>query len=173
MFCQLWEVFCPLLWNDITIHCTTASSAQENRVHPLHRNLQVVNFQRCTHFQRKEGEDVIEELKRFTMQEMARGFYLRRHCLLLRHKTQMLNGTQSLQQPLGMQSSASMTREKATTQTSLDPFCKRVDRIESSKEPKPGPSASGMNETAACHPSPIADDHSALPSPTSPSSSSR
>ena len=118
-------------------------------------------------------EEVAEEPKRFTMQEMARGFYLRRHCLLLRHKTQMLNGTQSLQQPLGMQSSASMTREKATTQTSLDPFCKRVDRIESSKEPKPGPSASGMNETAACHPSPIADDHSALPSPTSPSSSSQ
>ena len=40
--------------------------------------------------------------------------------------------------PLGMQSSASMTREKATTQTSLDSFFKRVDRTESSKEPKPG-----------------------------------
>ena len=44
-------------------------------------------------------------------------------------------------------------------------FFKRVDRIESSKEPVP--SVSGVSETAACPPSPIADDPSALPSPTS------
>ena len=66
----------------IIIHCTTASSAQENTVHPLHRNLQVVNFQRCTCTQRKEEEDVIEEPKRFTMQEMARGFSLFEETLL-------------------------------------------------------------------------------------------
>ena len=60
----------------IIIHCNTASSAQENTVHPLHRNLQVVNFQRCTRIQRKEEEDLIEELKRFTRQEMAREFSL-------------------------------------------------------------------------------------------------
>ena len=60
----------------IIIHCNTASSAQENTVNSLHRNLQVVNFQRCTRIQRKEEEDVIEELKRFTMQEMAREFSL-------------------------------------------------------------------------------------------------
>ena len=46
-------------------------------------------------------------------------------------------------------------------------FLKRVDRTESSREPEPVPSASGMSEIAACPPSPIADDPSALPSPTS------
>ena len=60
-------------------------------------------------------------------------------------------------------------KKRATTQTSLD---HRVDRIESSKESEPVPSTSGVSETAACPPSPITDDPSALPSPTSfPSSS--
>ena len=36
----------------------------------------------------------------------------------------------------------------------------------SSKEPEPVPSISGMSEIAACPPSPIADDLSALPSVT-------
>ena len=77
-----------------------------------------------------------------------------------------------LQQPFRMQSSAnksSMMRKKelrATTQTLLDRFFKRVDRIESSKEPEPVPSTSGVSEIATCPPSPIADDPSALPSPT-------
>ena len=52
-------------------------------------------------------------------------------------------------------------------------FIKRVDRIESSKEPEPVPLVSGMSEVAACPPSPIADDSSALPSPTSSPSSSQ
>ena len=43
-------------------------------------------------------------------------------------------------------------------------FFKRVDRIESSKEPEPVPSTSGTSEIAACPPPPIADDPSALPS---------
>ena len=58
-------------------------------------------------------------------------------------------------------------KKKATTQTSLDQFFKRVDGIESSREPETGPSTSGVSEVAACPPSPIADDPSALPSPTS------
>ena len=68
-----------------------------------------------------------------------------------------------------MQSSAAMSfmKKRATTQTLLDRFLKRVDRIESSKEPEPVPSWSGMSGIAACPPSPIADDPSALPSPTS------
>ena len=62
-------------------------------------------------------------------------------------------------------------RKRVTTQTSLDHFFKRVDRIESSKELEPVPT-SGLNEIATCPLSPIADDPSALPSPTSfPSSS--
>ena len=73
-----------------------------------------------------------------------------------------------------MQSSAAMSfmKKRATTQTLLDHFLKRVDRIESSKEPEPVPSWSGMSGIAACPPSPIADDPSVLPAPTpSPSSS--
>ena len=48
---------------------------------------------------------------------------------------------------------------------------KRVDRIESSKEPKLLPSVSGVSDIAACPPPPIADDPSALPSPNSSHSS--
>ena len=76
-----------------------------------------------------------------------------------------------------MQSSAtasSMTRKKrATTQTSLDRFFKRVNRIESKEEPEPVPSMSGVSEIAACPLSPVADDPSALQSPTSSPSSSQ
>ena len=43
---------------------------------------------------------------------------------------------------------------------------KRVDRIESSKEAERMPSTSGMNEIRVRPPSPIADDPSAVPSPT-------
>ncbi|CAI9154615.1 unnamed protein product [Rangifer tarandus platyrhynchus] len=42
---------------------------------------------------------------------------------------------------------------------------KWVDRVESSKEPEPVPSTSGMSEITACPPL-FADDPSALPSPT-------
>ena len=41
-------------------------------------------------------------------------------------------------------------KNRATTQTSLDRFFKRVDRTESSKEPELVPSMSGMSEIAAC-----------------------
>ena len=61
----------------------------------------------------------------------------------------------------------------ATTQILLDHFFKRVDRIESSKEPEPVPLTSGVRQIAACPPTPVADDPSALPSPTSSPSSSQ
>ena len=47
-------------------------------------------------------------------------------------------------------------KKRATFQISLDCFLKRVDRIESSKEPEPEPLMSGENEIAAFPPSPIA-----------------
>ena len=53
--------------------------------------------------------------------------------------------------------------KRATAQTSLDHFFKRVDRR---KEPDLAPSLSDASEIAACPPSPVADDPSALPSPT-------
>ena len=56
---------------------------------------------------------------------------------------------------------------------SLDRFFKRVDRTESNKEPESVPSTSCVSEIAACPPSPVADDPSTLPSPTSSPSSSQ
>ena len=64
-------------------------------------------------------------------------------------------------------------KKRGTTQTSLGHFFKSVDRIESSKEPEPVPSTSGVSEIAACPPSATADDPSALPSPTSSPSSNQ
>ena len=45
-------------------------------------------------------------------------------------------------------------KQRATLQTSLSHFFKRVDRIESSNEPEHVPSTPSMSETAACPPSP-------------------
>ena len=73
----------------------------------------------------------------------------------------------------GSTASLFQTQARATTQTSLDPFFNRVDRIKSNKKPEPVPSTSGLSEIAACPPSPIADHPSALPSPTSSPSSSQ
>ena len=54
-------------------------------------------------------------------------------------------------------------KQRTTTQTSLDCFFERVDRKKKKASKKPEPvSSSGMSETAACPPSPIADDSSAL-----------
>ena len=58
-----------------------------------------------------------------------------------------------------------MARERATTQTSLDHFFKRVDRIESNKGAEPVPSSARVRELAACPQPPIAEGPSALPSP--------
>ena len=64
-------------------------------------------------------------------------------------------------------------KKRATTQTSQDHFFKKVDRIESSKELEPVSPTSGVSNIAACLASPIADDPSALPSPTSSPSSNQ
>ena len=55
----------------------------------------------------------------------------------------------------------------ATIQISLDHFFKSVDRTESSKEPEPVPSTSGMSEIAPCPPPLLADDPSTLAAPSS------
>ena len=65
----------------------------------VHRNLQVAGFQGCKRTQRKdkerqEEEEVAEELKRFTTQEMAGGFSLLEEALLaFETQDQMWNGT--------------------------------------------------------------------------------
>ena len=61
--------------------------------------------------------------------------------------------------------------KRAITQTLLHHFFRRVDKIESCKEPEPVPATSAVSETAACPPSPVADNPSALPFPTSSPSS--
>ena len=112
------------------------------------------------------------------MQEMARGFSLFEEALLV-FEAQDLNierytkVAEAIQNAIQCYPVIYDEKKRATTQTSLNCFFKRVDRIESSKEPEPVPSTSGMSDIAACPLSPIADDPSALPSPTSSPSSSQ
>ena len=122
--------------------------------------------------EKQEEEEVTEKLKRFTLQEMARGFSLFEEALLV-FEAQDTNVEQYTKVAAAVQNAIQCyhviydEEKRATTQTSLDRFFKMVDRIESSKEPEPVPSVSGVSEIAACPPSPVAEDPSPLPSPTS------
>ena len=126
----------------------------------------------------RQEEEVTEEPKRFTTQEMARGFSLFEEALLV-FEAQYPNVELYTKVATAIQNAIQCycvvydKKKTATTQISLDHFIKRVNRIECSKEPEPAPSVSAMSETAACPPSPITDDPSALPSPTSSPSSSQ
>ena len=126
----------------------------------------------------RQEEEVTEELKRFIMQEMAREVSLFEEALLV-FEAQDPNVERYMKVAAVIQNAIQCYRviydekKRAATQTSLDRIFKTVDRIESSKEPEPVPPTSGVSEIAACPPSPIADDPSALPSPTSSPSSSQ
>ena len=127
--------------------------------------------------ERQEEEEVTEELKRFMTQGMARGFSLFEEALLV-FESQDLKVEWYMKVAAAVQNAIQCycviydEKERATTQTSLDHFLKRVDRIEFSKEPEPMPSTLGMSEIAACPLSPTADDPSSLsPPPSTPSSS--
>ena len=126
----------------------------------------------------QEEEELTEEPKRFMMQEMERGFSLLVETLLV-FEAQDQNIERYIKVAAAIQNAIQCYRviydekKRATTQTSLDHFFKKVDRIESSKEPEPVPSTLGMSEIAAFPPSPTADDPSALPSSTSSPSSSQ
>ena len=99
--------------------------------------------------ERQEEEEVTEELKRFMMQEMTRGFSLF-------EEAQDPNVEWYRKVAAAVQNAVQCycaicdNKRRATTQTSLDRFFKRVDRIESSKEPEPVPSKSGVSEIATC-----------------------
>ena len=116
--------------------------------------------------------------KRFTMQETARGFSLFEEALLV-FEAQDSNVelctkvAEAVQNAIQCYCVIYDEKKRDITQTSLDRFFKWVDRIESSKEPEPVPSISGVSEIAACPLSPIADNPSALPSPTSSPSSTQ
>ena len=125
----------------------------------------------------RQKQDVTEEPKRFTTQEMARGFSLFNEALLV-FEVQDPNVERYKKVAAAVQNEIQCyhviydEKKRATTQISLDHFFKRVDRIQYSKEPEPVPSRSG-EWNAARPPSPVADNPSALPSPTSPPHSSQ
>ena len=130
---------------------------------------------------RKSSSDVAgtaEEPKRFTTQEMAREFSLFEEKLLV-FEAQDPNVAWYVKVAAAIQNAIQCyhviydEEKRAITQTSLDCFFKRVDRVESNKEPETVPSTSGVSETAACPTSPTADNPSVLPSPTSSPSSSQ
>ncbi|XP_060266484.1 nuclear autoantigen Sp-100 isoform X13 [Ovis aries] len=132
--------------------------------------------------QRKDEErqeEATAELKRLRRQEMARGFCLSEEAALVSEAQDSDIGRYVKKVVAAVQSAVRCYRvthdekKRASTQTSLDHFLKRVDRVESSKELEPVSSVSGVSEIAACPPSPIADDPSALPSSTSCPSSSQ
>ena len=97
------------------------------------------------------------------VQEVARGFSLFEETLLV-YKVQEPNIEKYIKIAAPVQNAIQHyysiydEKNRATTQISLDCFFKKVDRIESSKEPEPVPSLSGMSEVAAGSPSPIADN---------------
>ena len=128
--------------------------------------------------EKQEEEVVTEEPKRFTMQEMAREFSLFEEALLV-FEAQDPNVEWYMKVAAAVQNAIQCycviydEKKGATTQTSLDHFFKGVYRIESNKGPEPVPQTSGVSEIAANPLSPIADDPSALPSPTSSPSSSQ
>ena len=100
----------------------------------LHMKLQLLNFQRYKYAQRKdadkqEKEEVTDEPKRFTMQEMARGFSLFEEALLV-FQAQDPN----VEPYMKIQCYLIIYGEKkrATTHTPQDHFFKRADSIESS-----------------------------------------
>ncbi|XP_069434705.1 nuclear autoantigen Sp-100-like isoform X15 [Ovis canadensis] len=132
--------------------------------------------------QRKDEErqeEATAELKRLRRQEMARGFCLSEKAASVSEAQDSDVGRYVKKVVAAVQSAVRCYRvthdekKRASTQTSLDHFLKRVDRVESSKELEPVSSVSGVSEIAACPPSPIADDPSALPSSTSCPSSSQ
>ena len=96
--------------------------------------LQLSNFQRYKYAQRKdadkqEKEEVTDEPKRFTMQEMARGFSLFEEALLVFQAQD-----QNVEPYTKIQCYRIIYGEKkrATTHTPQDHFFKRADSIESS-----------------------------------------
>ena len=106
--------------------------------------------------QRKDErqEEVTEEPKRFTTQEIARGFSLFEEALLVfetlkPNVKQYMNFAATVQNAIYATVSSMMRKKKE-----LLPI-KRIYRVESSTEPDPVPWASGVSEIAVCPPSPI------------------
>ena len=122
--------------------------------------------------ERQEEEEVTEEPKRFRMQEMTKGFSFFEEALLVIEAWDLNLGwyrkvAGAVQNAIQHYYIIHDEKNRASTQTLLEHFFKRVDRIEYSKEPEPVTSVSGMSEIEACLPTPTSYDSSALPSLTS------
>ena len=118
--------------------------------------------------ERQEEKEVTEEPKRFTTQEIAMGFSVFEQAFSfwgsgLEHWMLHEDGSSHSEcNPI-------VLRHLWWESESYYPdiwivFFKRVDRTKPSKEPGPVPSTSGVSEIAACPPSPITGDPSAVPS---------
>ena len=105
--------------------------------------------------EKRQEEEVTEEPKRFMMQEMSKGFSLFEEALLI-FEAQDMNIEWYMKVAAAGQNAIQSycviydEKKRITTQTSPDRFFKRIDRIESSKEPEPVPSMSGRSEIATC-----------------------
>ena len=84
----------------------------------------------------QQDEKVTEELKRFMMHEMARGLSSFEEAMLVFEATNIkwYTNVAAAFQNADQFYHVIYNETRATTQTSLDCFFKRVDRIESSKE---------------------------------------
>ena len=129
----------------------------------------------------QEKEQVTEDEKRVKMQEMAREFSLFDGVLLV-FEAQGQNTEQYRKVASAIQNAIQAYRVIYDEKRSYNPgitgsfslsfffFPKRVERIESSKEPEAVPSTSGVSEFAVCPPSSSAEDISAPIPSVSPSS---
>lgn len=106
--------------------------------------------------------------KRFTTQEMAGRFSFFEEALLGFEVQNYMRVAAAVQKAVQCYCVIDDRKIRAATQTSVDLCFKRVDSFGSSKNP--WCRLSGLSDTAARPPSPVADDPSALPSPASPPS---
>ena len=86
------------------------------------------------------------------------------HTSTLRPQPSLSTESMNLGPPCVLFASSTVSPPHTNLQVTNFQRCERAS--DSSKEPKPVPSTSDVSDTAACPPSPIADDPSALPSPT-------
>ena len=120
----------------------------------------------------RQEEEATKEPTRFTKQEMARGFSLLEEALLV-SEAEDQSVEQYTKAAAAVQNAVQCYWVFYDEKKSYHPdkawiiLFKRVDRIESSKEAERMPSTSGVNEITVCPLSPIADNPSAVPSPTS------
>ena len=173
----LWPPVFKVASNDSTVKSPTCepSSCKEANVKLTNEDLMELEAQKKDEERQEEGE-VTKAPNKFMTWERARGFSLFEEALLV-SEARDSGIEQDIKFAAVVQNTVQFycviydeeeKKKRATIQTSLDHVFKKGDRIESSKEAEPVPSASGMSEIAACPPpSPATGHPSASLSPTS------